>query len=55
MDPVSAFANVVTAIANLISKLVDGQTPEQKKKMWDWFIADVERWRAFFKLDEPKK
>ena len=51
MDPITAFAQVVTAITNLVTAVVHSQTPEQQKIMWDWYIADVERWRKWFKLD----
>jgi hypothetical protein len=31
---------------------MEGQTPEQKKQMWDWYIADVTRWRKLLKLED---
>ena len=52
MDPITAFAQVVIAITNMVTKIVEGQTPEQKKQLWDWYIADVARWRKFFKVDD---
>lgn len=51
MDPITAFANVATALLNFATKLVEGQTPEQKAKIWEWYIADVERLRMLLKLD----
>jgi hypothetical protein len=51
MDPITAFAMVVKSITDMITEIVKGQTPEQKQKIWDWYIADVERWRKFFKLE----
>lgn len=54
MDPITAFTNLVTALTNLVSKIMDGQTPEQKKVLWDWYIADVARWRKLFNLDPPQ-
>lgn len=52
MDPVTAFANLITSLTQLVTVVVEGQTPEQRKIMWDWYIADVTRWRKLFKLDE---
>ncbi len=54
MDPVTAFALVVKAVAEMITEIVKGQTPEQKQKLWDFYIQDVERWRHLFHLDQPK-
>lgn len=54
MDPLTALANLITALTNLVAKVVDGQTPEQRKQIWDWYIHDVERWRKRFKLDDDK-
>ncbi len=51
MDPLTAFANLVTELTKLVAVIVEGQTPEQRAKFWDWYIADVERWRKLFKLD----
>ena len=51
MDPATAFAELATAITNLAMEMIKGQTPEQKAIIWEWYIADQKRWRAFFKLD----
>jgi hypothetical protein len=51
MDPLTAFTNLITAITTLVVTIADGQTPEQRKQIWDWYIADVTRWRHLFKLD----
>jgi len=42
---------IIELILRLVIEAMAGQTPEQKKKMWDWYIADVERWRKFLKID----
>ena len=47
-----ASASAVEAIANLIGKIVDGQSPEQKKVIWDWYIDDMRRWRKLWGLEE---
>lgn len=45
------------AVLELLLKLVitamEGQTAEQKKIMWDWYIKDVTWWRKFLKIDDP--
>jgi len=51
MDPLTAYANLATAITNLVVKIIEGQTPEQRKIIWDWYIADMTRWRKLFKLE----
>ena len=52
MDPVTALATLVTALTNLVTVIVEGQTAEQRKILWDWYIADVARWRKLFHLDD---
>lgn len=51
MDPVTAWAEAVKAVAEMVTEIVKGMTPEAKQKVWDWYIADQERWRKFWKLD----
>lgn len=51
MDPLTSLANLIAALTKLVTVIVEGQTPEQRKVMWDWYIADVARWRKLFKLD----
>ena len=51
MDPLTALAQMVDSITKLVTVVVEGQTPEQKRIIWDWYIADQERWRKLFKLD----
>lgn len=47
-----AAAQLITALTNLVTKVMEGQTPEQRKILWDWYIADVARWRKWFHLDD---
>lgn len=54
MDPITASVNLITALTNLVAAMSEGQTPEQKKILWDWYIADVQFWRKFFKIDSFK-
>lgn len=41
-------AAMIQAIAEMVTEIVKGQTPEQKKQMWDWYIEDTKRWREFW-------
>lgn len=52
MDPLTAAANLITALTKLVTVVMEGQTPEQRKQLWDWYIADVARWRKWFHLDD---
>jgi hypothetical protein len=52
MDPVTAYANLLTALLNFLTEATRGQSVEQKAKMWEWFITDTERWRRWLKLDK---
>ncbi len=54
MDPVTACALATKAIAEMITEIVKGQTPDQRAQVWAWFIADQARWRAFFKIPDVK-
>ncbi len=51
MDPVTAVALMIKAIAEMVTEMVKGQTPEEKAKIWQWWLDDQARWRKFFKLD----
>lgn len=53
MDPLTAWAQAVTAVATMITTLAEGATPEQKAQMFAWYIQDVGWWRKFFHLDPP--
>jgi len=51
MDPITAAFLATKAIAEMITELAKGQTPEQRAKFWEWFEHDQERWRKLLKLD----
>ncbi len=55
MEPISAWAMATKAIAEMITEIVKGQSPETKAQLWAWFIADQERWRRWLHLDDPPK
>jgi len=52
MDPITAALLALTELLKFLTKVVDGQTPEQKKIIWDWFINDQQRWRKLIGLDD---
>ncbi len=45
-------AAMLTACFNMVSKIVDGQTPDQKAQIWQWFIDDQTKLRKFFHIGE---
>lgn len=51
MDPITAVANAVEAIAKMVTAIVEGQPPETKAKIWDWYVKDTEFWRKLLKFD----
>ncbi len=42
---------LIELLLEIVKLAMEGQTPEQRAKMWDWYIADVERWRRLLKLE----
>ena len=42
---------LVTALTKLVTVAMEGQTPDQRKQLWDWYIEDVKFWRKAFKVD----
>lgn len=42
---------VLVLLLEIVLEAMRGQTPEQKKVMWDWYIDDVRRWRKILGLD----
>lgn len=38
-------------ICQIVLAAMDGQTPEQKAKLWEMYIHDVEAWRKFWGID----
>ncbi len=49
------FQRFFELLLEIVLEAMTGQTPEQKKTMWDFYIADVKWWRKAFKLDEAAK
>ena len=51
-----AVCATIQGLCQLALKAMDGQTPEQRKIIADWFIKDVENWRKFWGIDKiPEK
>ena len=38
----------------LVLVAMEGQTPEQRKQIWDWFIQDVTWWRKALGIEDAK-
>lgn len=51
MDPVTAGALAIKAIAEMITEIVKGQPDDVKKQVWEWWVTDMERFRKFWKID----
>lgn len=51
MDPATAFALAIKAIAEMITELSRGQTDAQKQQMWEWYVADVSALRKLLHLE----
>jgi hypothetical protein len=42
---------ILDSLLKIILLAMEGQAPEQRAKMWAWYVADVEWWRQFLKID----
>lgn len=42
---------IIVLVLQIVLEGMKGQTPEQRAKMWDWYVSDVEKWRKFLKID----
>lgn len=50
MDPITAAAQAITAVANMITQIVAGQPPEVKAQIWDWYVKDIAAMRDWLHL-----
>jgi hypothetical protein len=50
MDPVTAVALAMKAIAEMVTAIVAGQPPEVKKQIWEWYVEDQKVIRGWFTL-----
>jgi hypothetical protein len=42
---------ILELLLKIVLLAMEGQTPAQREKMWEWYIADLSFWRALLKLD----
>ena len=42
---------VLLALLEIVRLAMEGQTPEQRAKMWDWYIQDITWWRRKLGID----
>lgn len=40
---------IIELAERIVLLAMEGQTPEQRAKMWGWWIEDVEKFREFIK------
>lgn len=38
----------LTLMLKIVLLAMEGQTPDQRAKLWGMYITDVERWRTFW-------
>ncbi len=50
MDPISAIAQMVTALANAYVETLKATPPADQKQIIDWYVADTAKIRAFFHI-----
>lgn len=50
MDPITAWALAIKAVAEMITELSRGQSDAVKQEMWTRFAEDTRLIRDFFKL-----
>lgn len=42
---------VIELLLKIVLTAMEGQSAEQRAKMWEWYITDMERVRKWMKLD----
>lgn len=52
MDPLTAWALAVKAIAELVTEIVKDQPADVKAQAWEWWKQDQERIRKWFHLSD---
>lgn len=43
---------IVELVLEIVLEAMRGQTPDQKRQMWDWHIENVKAWRKFWGVDK---
>lgn len=41
---------VLLALLGLFTKIIEGQPPEVRAKLWEYYLEDVKAWRTFWGL-----
>jgi hypothetical protein len=50
VDPITAIANMITALATAYVETLKATPPENQKTISDWYVKDTAAIRAFFKI-----
>jgi len=45
---------IIELLLEIVKLAMEGQSPAQREKMWDWYIQDVTWWRTKLKIDAPE-
>lgn len=45
------FEKSLELLLQIVLTAMEGQTPEQRKQIWDWYIEDIKWWRKALKID----
>lgn len=43
---------LLIAFFRMVTAIVEGQPPEVKKQLWDWYVKDWAAIRKFLKIDD---
>lgn len=52
IDPITSFTNLIIELTKLVSTIVEGQPPEVRKQLWEWYVQDIKFWRKLFKITD---
>jgi len=42
---------IIELLLSIVLEAMKGQSPEQKEKIWQFYINDIEWWRKALKID----
>ena len=49
------FLQLANSMIQLVTKIVEGQPPEVRRQLWEWYVKDIAWWRRFLKIDDEVK
>lgn len=55
MDPLTAFALAIKAVAEMITEIVKGQPEEFRRKAWERWERQTDAWEKLFNPQPPKE